>query len=292
MKIEQLIVQYLYNHKVVSLQNIGTFTLSTDVVPPEDDHKEVHLPDNAVQFTYNPHAEHDDGLIDFIVEITRKIRPLATSDLESFTLLSREYLNIGKPYIIEGLGAIHKNQNGVFEFTQGHVVNPKLVIEKEIKDNVISDISFASPVRKKLNKKGWIIGISALLLTLLIPASIYYLAKERKIKEQAGAPVKVKDTTSKIKSVAPDSSLNIPPLATTILPDTAYTVAVKRYFTEAVANSKMKEFNSYGHHFQLRTIDSATYYLTLRISGNRSDSTRVTDSLNRLFGVKSFLLNP
>ena len=67
MKIEQLIVQYLYNNKSVTLQNIGTFEVSADVKLPLDNEKDAVLPDNAFTFKYNPRAGQDDGLIDFIV---------------------------------------------------------------------------------------------------------------------------------------------------------------------------------------------------------------------------------
>ena len=57
MKIEQLIVQYLYNNKSVTLQNIGTFEVSDDVRLPLDNEKDAVLPDNAFTFKYNPRVE-------------------------------------------------------------------------------------------------------------------------------------------------------------------------------------------------------------------------------------------
>ena len=93
MKIEQLIVQHLYNSKKVTLQDIGTFTLSPDVVMPADNDKESSMPENAVRFEYNKKAVQDDELISYIVAQTRKIKPLATSDLESYSLLAKQFLN-------------------------------------------------------------------------------------------------------------------------------------------------------------------------------------------------------
>ncbi|MBK7883641.1 MAG: hypothetical protein IPJ81_07415 [Chitinophagaceae bacterium] len=78
MKIEQLIVQYLYKNKEVTLQGIGKFKLSPDVAIPEDNEKEFAMPQNAILFEYNIKSIEDTGLIDYIVQQTRKIKPLAT----------------------------------------------------------------------------------------------------------------------------------------------------------------------------------------------------------------------
>jgi len=50
MKVEQLIVQYLYNNKKVSIQDIGIFTLSPDVIIPTESDKETSLPLNSIHF--------------------------------------------------------------------------------------------------------------------------------------------------------------------------------------------------------------------------------------------------
>ena len=85
MKIEQLIVQHLYNNKIVTLQDIGSFVLSSSVLMPTESDKDGIMPDNAISFEYNAKAKEDESLIDFIVQQTRKIKPLATSGLVSMS---------------------------------------------------------------------------------------------------------------------------------------------------------------------------------------------------------------
>lgn len=290
MKIEQLIVQYLFTNKSVTLQHIGTFSFATDVVPQADDNKEVQLPENAIQFTYNPHAEHDEGLIDFIVQTTRKIKPLATSDLDSFIILSREYLNIGKPYIIEGLGALQKTQNGDYQFIQGHLENPKLIIDKPILENITNDISFATPQKKRSNKRAWMIGISSLLLIIVVATSIIYLAGERQFIKQ---PVtnSVKDTSTTLFPVQPDSIKKDTIQQHVLINDSVYTVAIKRYYTLAAANSKKVQLSGPDRLLSVVTVDSITYLLTMQIKGAISDSSRVLDSLSHFYGNKVFIVN-
>ncbi|HML58935.1 MAG TPA: hypothetical protein PKA85_11240, partial [Ferruginibacter sp.] len=68
MKIESLLVQYLYNQKSLTLQGIGTFTLHGEIPMPSDSDKPQSLPEGTVTFQENKHAGQDDGLIQFIVD--------------------------------------------------------------------------------------------------------------------------------------------------------------------------------------------------------------------------------
>ena len=106
MKIEQLLVQHFYNAGEVTLQGMGTFTLSPDFVMPKEQDKDLEIPSNAILFQYNSKATEDDSLINYIVEQTRKMKALASADLDSYLVLGKQFLNIGKPFAIEGLGVL------------------------------------------------------------------------------------------------------------------------------------------------------------------------------------------
>src|SRR6188508_2023303 len=106
MKIEQLLVQHFYNTGEVTLQGMGTFTLSPGFVAPKDNDKDVEIPDNAISFQYNPRATADEALVDHIVLQTRKMKALASADLDSYLVLGKQFLHIGKPFKIEGMGML------------------------------------------------------------------------------------------------------------------------------------------------------------------------------------------
>ncbi|RYY66988.1 MAG: hypothetical protein EOO13_15105, partial [Chitinophagaceae bacterium] len=125
MKVEQLLVHYLYKNKTVNIQDIGSFNISPDVILPSEGDKDTSLPEGAIQFTYDKKTPADEGLVDYIVEQSGKIRPLAASDLESYTILTRQFLNIGKPLPIEGLGILQKNQQGNVDFIQGNNITSR-----------------------------------------------------------------------------------------------------------------------------------------------------------------------
>jgi hypothetical protein len=119
LKIPQLLVQYLYNNRKISLPGLGIFTLDKSVVLPEENDRTLLSMPNAVQFQNANIAAADKELIQFICDNTGKIKPLAISDLDSYLSLGTEMLNIGKPFYLEGIGTITKNKAGKFDFSPG-----------------------------------------------------------------------------------------------------------------------------------------------------------------------------
>lgn len=288
MKIEQLIVQHLYNNKKVTLQDMGSFILSANVSMPSESDKDGIMPENAISFEYNTKATEDESLIDFIVQQTRKIKPLATSDLESYTILGREYLNIGKPFSIEGLGTLEKNQNGQYEFIQGNSVNrrlqaaPALLKEKDDKE-----IVFTTPVRKHNNNKGGMIVIAVIFLLAIAAALIYFLNKKesgQQVTEQV-----VTDTAA----IQKDSIVSTLPLigANAGIPgdSSTFKVVIKEYPTKEGADKAHAKLTGYGHKLIVYQVDSTVYRVAMPFTSPLSDTLRAKDSLNRFFGGKTFI---
>ncbi|AEV97395.1 hypothetical protein A4D02_33210 [Niastella koreensis] len=126
MKISVLVAQYFYQHRVLNLPGIGSFYLS-DVVDVQTiaDKNSRDLIEH-IHFAQKAITRPDEQLIEFIRKHTGKIRPLAESDLETFVADGKLMLNIGKPFHIEGIGTLHKNKEGVYEFTPGQPVVQRL----------------------------------------------------------------------------------------------------------------------------------------------------------------------
>lgn len=135
MKIEQALVLYLIKHKQISLQGIGTFKIDGAIPDNSDSDKPVIIPAESISFIYDPKVKEDNDLIDFIVQNTKKIKPLASADLDSFLTLGRQFLNIGKPFTIQNLGTLEKVKSGELEFKPGPLIQkvevPKAKIEDE-----------------------------------------------------------------------------------------------------------------------------------------------------------------
>lgn len=300
MKLEQLIVQYLYNNKTVTLQDIGTFTLSSNVIIPTDSEKETSLPSGAIEFDYNNKAGQDDGLIEFIVQQSRKIKPLATSDLESYSLLSRQFLNIGKPMIIEGIGTLQKSQQDTYEFTQGNTINPKLEQQPvTIREKAQDEISFSTPARETSSNKPALLLLLALVV-LGIGAAIYYFVfydNKEEIPVQTETLVPVED--SSIVTQVDSSMLKIDSATTAQrtlagLSDATgapynFAIVFKEYPTRIEADKASAKYTSYGHKVMVTQKDSATFKLLIPFTAPLTDTARARDSLQRFFGGKPYV---
>jgi len=68
----------------------------------------------------------DDALVLFIKEHTGKMKPLAAADLDFFLTTGKQLLNIGKPFYLEGIGTLIKNNSGKLDFTPGEYMTLKL----------------------------------------------------------------------------------------------------------------------------------------------------------------------
>jgi hypothetical protein len=303
MKIEQLIVQYLYNHKQVSVQDIGIFTLSPDVVMPTESEKETILPDNAIQFEYNAKAVKDEGLIDFIVEHTRKIKPLATSDLESYTMLSRQFLNIGKPMEIEGLGTLIKNQQGTYEFIQGHTVNPKLENNTvRIKEKIQDEISFTTPPKEAPANKGLLMLLGTLVLIGVAGALYYFLVynknndipveETQQVEPLTDTLINTRDTSLSQDSVLmpkTDSTLTAVSQPATTKDGYTFKIVLKEYPTRMAADKAFNKLTSYGHTLIVSQKDSSAFKLSMPFTTALSDTARAKDSLRVFFGGRPYV---
>ena len=210
MKIEQLLVQHFYNNREVTLQGMGTFTLSADFVMPKENDKDAEIPENAISFQYNPRAVEDDALIDFIVQQTRKMKSLAAADLDSYLVLGKQFLNIGKPFKVDGMGMLVKNQQGELEFTKGYTFHAKLenTLSTPKEARVNPEISFASETKKTEggSKKGLLIAGLLIGLGLIGTAAWYFFVRNpNPAAENTTEEIKVdtaKVNTSSIDTVA------------------------------------------------------------------------------------------
>jgi hypothetical protein len=294
MKIEQLIVQYLYQDKKLSLQNIGYFVLSPDVIIPSEAEKDNILPENAVQFEYDTRAPQDLELIDFIVQQTRKIKPLATSDLESFTMLGRQFMNIGKPLVLEGLGILQINQSGQYEFIQGQNVSHKMDHSHGgFREKESEEVSFSTPPRQK-NGKRWILPFLLIIGILGALAYIYYRFNENKAKfaEQPVTTATVTDTVKKDSTPIVNPS---PPVADTnvvVQPKRdsfSFKVVIKEYPNAVAAEKAFTKLSSYGHKLIMYQIDSTQTRIAMPFMNPLSDTSRMRDSLKIFFGGNPYI---
>ena len=312
MKIEQLFVQHLYQQKQTALEGIGFFKLNADAKFPNETDKENSIAADAFSFVYNLKTPEDDTLVNYIVQQTGKIKPLAKSDLESYSMLSKQFLNLGKPLIIEGVGTLQINQKGEYEFTGGNFINPKIDdIFQQVKERKEDDVSFE---RENTNGKkrnnlmaGSIIGVIVLIGLVLF----YFLIIKNNSPENKVTEIAVVNDTS-IKAIKPADTLiaNISKdtleklkvdTAKVIAPEAAqsqlvissegkFNIVLKDYNTQPKVQKAYNRLREWGHKVNIITIDSANFKLALSFSRPLTDTNKVKDSIRRFFGGKPYVL--
>ncbi len=301
MKIEQLLVQHFFIAKEVTLQGMGTFKLSPDFVMPQEKDKDSQIPENSISFQYNSRATEDDALIDFIVQQTRKMKALASADLDSYLVLGKQFLNIGKPFKIEGLGLLVKNQQGEYEFTQGYSFNSKneepAAAVKEKHDD--DEISFGSESKKTPGSSKKALLIAAIVIGLGMTGAVawYFLAKNKNNKpEEVTESPAVKQDSIPVSKATLDSLANKADSTATALLSTAnnngytFKVVIKNYPSLLAAQRAYDRLTSYGHKLLLYTTDSVIFKVALPLNTPLSDTAHARDSVRQfLFGGNPYV---
>jgi hypothetical protein len=301
MKIDQLLVQHFYSAKQVTLQGIGTFTLSPDFIIPADNDKDVVLPENAVSFQYNPKAKEDEDLINYILQQTRKIKPLASADLESYIMLASQFLNIGKPLKIDGIGILEKNQLGEYQFLQGQFINTKTEqAEVKLKEKSVEDISFGKESKTPVNSKKILVITASLIALAGIGFTVWYFLNKtndtaepvaKNVIEQPQPVLTTTDTLKKDTTAAiqqkPDSVVQAP---ITAAGNYSFKIVIKNYPSLVLAQKSYNRLTSYGHKLLLYTADSVTYKVAMPFTRPLADTVYARDSVRKtLFGGNPYI---
>jgi hypothetical protein len=314
-KLDPLLSQYLYNNKQLNLQGIGSFTMDQGFALPApiENKKNEAVRLEGISFTYNINEQEDAGLIEYIIKETGKIKPLASADLDSYLSVARQFINIGKPFYIEGIGTINKSKDGTYDFTAGNFVAPRLE-EHALKPNrqlaereqVAPSYNSASDAsHKSVNtanaKKAATIGIGVLLLGGLAFGSWWMYKNYFSGKKEITDPVVVTENKSVVKdtsqvnsgvdtsTIKKDTTTNLPisPVVTpTPAPITGminYKVIVKTYYTTPAAVVSFNKLKSYGLNVGLDTNQATSKRIFVNIQSAAMDTLRIKDSLRRYY---------
>jgi len=159
-KFDTLIANFLYNNKNADLEGIGTFTLDDHFVLPPDAEKTAFYPLEGISFKHNTRVETSPALLEYLIQQTGKIRSLVAADFSSYLSEIKQFVNIGKPWTIEGIGTLQKNKDGRFELIPGEAMSERISMHYENDSENNSE-----PVKRNR----WIVG---LLFTVAVVAVV------------------------------------------------------------------------------------------------------------------------
>jgi len=142
LKLAPTLAQYLYDHKQLTLPGLGNFFFDPSFRTDAD----TRHASQGISFQNNTSPAQNEDLINYISVQTGKMKALASADFESYLELAKQFLNIGKPFHIEGIGTLVKNKSGSFEFTADHLLSDKIKETgiKELSATSISDQSITT----------------------------------------------------------------------------------------------------------------------------------------------------
>ena len=306
MKIQDLFAHYLYEHKSLTLPGLGTFEVNPDVNIYET--KEAGWPEDTIIFKADKNAVASDELISYLAKNSGKMKTLAASDLESFISNGQQFLNIGKPFQIMGVGSLIKPSLGELMFQQGipifeksELPNAEYILKERTKQDELTErIDFSHEAIK--SSKMPIIIFGSVIAVALIALAIYFaLPKKEKTsdvnEEQTNVQDTVQTTTNKpdtstttgAQSMKPDS---LQVQTTTTLPADSFQLLIQTFKNKALAEAKEANLKLRGHRVSLQMKDSTNYHLILTVLRPLSDTALVIDSLKRFYLWRTKLIQP
>jgi hypothetical protein len=300
LKLASLLVQFLYTHKRLDLPGLGSFLLNEPGSHEPDYHKnDKEAGMENILFESNTTIKQSPDLVQFIAEQSGKIKALAAADLESHLSLAKQFLNIGNPFLFEGIGTLEKIKSGEYVLTSGAVLQEKpkdhplrakketTVIEESNDD--YKKIFYTGKLKMKW-RKPFVIGLILAGLALAV----------------WGGYIVYKKTNSKNKSVSGDQKINKTTVPvqekndTVILQKDSAVVPVQQgssgmqKFILEVCNAK-RAYERYGRlktfqwNVQMETKDSVLYKLFMILPASAGDTSHIIDSLSRLNGRRVFI---
>ena len=278
MKISPLLAQFLIKNKQLSLAGLGRFILNDS---------------GEINFQHDASVKEDPVLVNFIAENTGKMKSLVASDLDSNLELARQFLNIGKPYLFEGIGTLSKNKFGTIEFVQGNYLQEKnkenagdgrdktSTTENSFTDyeEMFSPRKPKTPATKSIVT--WLVAIAGLSLAIFGGYIVYTKTKNKK------ETVVVKEDIQPIISTdtLPKTTDSITPITKPV-----NTSGMYRFVIEKAA--RQRAFFRYNYlrenliDVQMDTKDSVLFNLYFLLPSTPGDTTKKRDSLQRLYSTR------
>jgi len=291
---DTLIRDYFYEHKSVTFEKVGELTLDTNIASPEQPPSKA-----SIHFRYDKRAVTTPALAEYIAGKTGKNKVLINSDLESFVELMRQFMNIGKPYEMEGVGILKLGSKGEYEFAAFDEAHKKEESKAVRKQKAKAD----SPLAVKSSSNKSILMLFALVIVLgvlgVVGWGTYKLFVENKNNTASQAETANADTTMQ-DSIQPRYLPDTAIVKTDSLPkqdagivsasDSAeYKFIHETTMSAARAYERMRVLKTWGHPSGVDSVkrDTATVYtLYFKYKLNAADTTAIKDSVQKLLNRK------
>ena len=292
MKLAALLTEYFLSNKRLDLPGIGIFRIIETITEEKDIAIQASIATSEeIIFENDPSIKDVPELINFLASRSGKMKSLTAADLNSHLRQAKEFLNIGKPFLFEGIGSLSKLNSGEYVFVSW---NPKDLTSKEInitsgtEDSLTNYKNIFSASRAKILWKKPVL-ILFVLAGLAVAAWLGYIVYRNSIKNKpvASQEIKVKiipDTDT--RDLNKDSTKTIP-----AKPQNGEYKYILEVANKYRAFERFGRLKSYGWKIQMETADSVEYKLFLSLRVPPENITSVIDSLSLLNGRKVYIEN-
>ena len=282
MKLASLLAEFLYEQKKLNLAGIGTFSIN----PSGPTSGDTQHPSEGISFEHNASVKDDDELIGYISAQTGKMKTLASSDLFSYIELGLQFLHIGKPLQIEGIGTLVKNKNAELEFTADHLLIAKVketgikeLSATSISDELLTTYETLKPKEEKspLSKKFFLAFLAMATIAAIIWISYRLNQPNPSVQTETAQEIApaITDTAKNVSSVDTTTTIKQPLVKTSngsyrfVIEAAAKKRAFYRYYMLKKGNIPV----------QMSTTDSSTFKLYFVLPATSADTARIADSL-------------
>lgn len=302
LKITNLLAQYLYTKKQLNLPGIGTFTLDNEIVLDYEKTKQNKTFElEGVSFQKDRTVKEDPDLIAFISEHSGKIKALASADLHSHLELASQFLNIGKPFLFEGIGILVKTQSGEYSFTPGQVIPDRLdpathrdFAKEAISEEPVGD--YKSVFYNKHTKTAWKKPAAIVLILLGFGLAIwggytvYKRNSERNDTEETVVKTdQNKQTADSVTQQNPNPDLPANTSSQSVTIPAGTTKFILEISPKERALYRYNRLKTFQWQVELETKDSSSFTLYMLLPVLPADTSRVLDSLSRLNGKRVYI---
>ena len=297
--LDRYISDFLLNNKKLSAQGIGDFSIV-------DGQAANGAP--LVEFIPNKQTYTTGELISYISGHEGKNKIVTGFDLESHFNQVQQFINIGTPWIIPGLGQVQHGKNRQLEFVQQeqseHHLHERLKRKQAATEANYSTYETNNPATEKAGNTGTIVLTIFIILALGAGGYYFYSNKSNLAVQQLTADTAA-TVTDTIVSVPSSTNMNNTAIATkppaTIEPEQPANVAastnisgkqgfrfvLNRTVNPAYAMKRYKQLKTYGTKVYLDSIKRDNYsvykvYLVQDVPAN--DTARIKDSLSKYYG--------
>lgn len=311
MDIAKYVGLFLIKNEYCFLPGIGSLQVIKKKAAYNKESEQLSGPTYDVVFDQR-YGSIDDSFANFIANNERISIAHAANHLKDFCAESKLELKEGKEVIIPAIGKFTGGANATIQFT----AEPNLNIQGRsipyFKNNtsteakreepitqIIENTSFREPkgdeeIVLKAPQVNWGKIIMLAVLVLIVVAGgiflVWYMNNSKGDKAETPAATETQAVQPATATTPAEVPAQEPAAATT--PATAanadgtitYNVALHQYPTRERAESRVAKLKSYGNSsVNMIAKDSSTFYVAISVSSNPTDTTKVVDSLKKLF---------